>query len=329
MVFAADELVYGPEWTFTNPSLLNGDFYDTPTKESILDVYHRHVVNLCAGGLCKITHTEESFTIDFSNGLKVNIGFDIGVVEVQATPQTSKQWKKNEKLIQKVIFDGFADIGLVPHEREGAGHLNVGLKYFLKNPKLFLNFIVDFYNHEGVGIVLNSQVDNQRDAPYLSQQYKSETERLDNEIKIKEALANIESSKSKNFYFILKNLGPFFQTKWKALGLREAGYLTKTISELSRFEIRTLRPQASMKDFNKVIEIYEARIKYLEKIKESIVLKPVQVITDGWVALGQFADYLEESGLKVKDYKSLMPALWRDLPESDYIRSPNKCIKLF
>lgn len=81
----------------------------------------------------------------------MNVSFDPGVFEVKAKPLSLTIWKKYQNLVQEAIFDNFAKIGFFPHEREGAGHINIGLGYFKNKAQLLRNFMVDFYNSPGVG----------------------------------------------------------------------------------------------------------------------------------------------------------------------------------
>lgn len=339
MSLAADELIFGPELTFTNDRILKSETLDR--KEELIAVAGP-IKRICSKtGKCTVELGlfGEIKSLQIHEGPTLYFTADPGVIEIKATPQTLKEWSRHKEIIQEALFDAFAEIGVKPHEREGAGHLNIGLHYFEKHPMALRNFIVDFYNHEGVGTVLNSLEANREDAPYLSQMKKIETQYVEKSFrKNLEALDKIENLKAQD---VAAAFGPTItKVKYRALGIRETKFwygtgsvplglsIHDTISSSSRLEVRVLRPQASMADFIKVMEIFEARIQYLKKFRSPIELNPVRPINDGWVALGQFADYLKEAGLDWKNYKSLMPAVWRDLPEQNFIRNDVKTIAI-
>lgn len=318
-VASASDLIYGPEWTFTNDEFLNLSSFSDDNQVVMKNIFIRFQSYCGNGGQCRF-EKESTFVgkVIYNDGLIITITRDPGVVELQATPLSMAQWNSRKNEIQKDIFDQLAMENLVPHLREGAGHNNIGLLYFKDKPMLLRNFIVDFYNNPGVGIVLNSLVDNAAYAQALDQMDLSRRKAF------LKALAKLDEIKNFTIVDVLKTLGLALNGKYIALGVRDIfpnSNWPHALSPSSRLEVRTLRPQASMEDYAKVNEIFDARIHYLKSIKNPIPLSPIMPTTDGYVALGQYADYLEDAGLKFNNYKSLMPESWKELPFENFIRS--------
>lgn len=323
---AESDLIYGPEWTF-----------QIVDQISIYGIA-MHFTNYCAAsGLCRFEEEKFNYNftygkIIFNDGFEVTLTKDSGVVELKSTPLSLKKWIQSEKLLQKVIFDNMAQLNLIPDEVNGAGHLNIGLTYFKDKPILLRNFIVDFFNHPGLGVVLNTLVNNERDAKALDQFTQAE------QTKFIQQLEKLDAIKNPTIDDIIGTLGWFMRTKMIGMGMRgvhqgplgpmgDNAYQVE-VGPMARLEIRTLRPQASLADFRKVIQIFESRIHYLKNQKNLIRLNKIAPITDGYVALGQYADYLEESNLKLEKFKSLMPKVWQEIPTEHYTRSL-KCQILF
>jgi len=346
------DLKYGPEWTFTVKK--TGDL----TEEELdlvlekLPVLKKIFINHCRQTrLCTVT--DLTFTDDievvFKNGMIIRIENDPGVIEIQAEPMSLKQIKKYSNFIQQNIFDVLSKAKLYPHEREGAGHINIDLNYFSDKPLLLYNFIIDFFNHPGLGIVLNSMTANKTDAPYFDQiesQLKSENDepsadsRFTNYLAFKKILTQFtkqiqKNSRNLSTEEVLEMFNTLLHEKYIALGIRGLNSFNSIYGPLlptSRLEVRVLRPQATAFDYQLVLEIFESRIQYLSQLTTPLVLKPIKPIHDGYIALGQYADYLEESGLNLERYKSLLPQAWRDLDSKNYIRRYIKggsCNKLF
>jgi len=337
-------LIYGPEWTFTSPEIVKGATFET--YDTIKQKFRKSVEAYCrASGKCHADNLSQGIRkIQFENQVTVFISRDEGVFEVQATPLTLEKWQEQEKIFQLAIFNSMKSAGQIPHERIGGGHLNIGLAFFLDKPLLLRNFIVDFYNHPGLGVVLNSLSENAAYSAYLDQASKLQKDHF-----IKQ-LALLDQIKNPDFFDVVYHLGQALQNQMLALTIKNfddnsdivpekmsrASFKKQfKISPTLRMEIRALRPQANMSSFVQVMQIFDSKIETLASIKKPIALQKPKPIIDGWKALGQFADYLESSGLDWKNYRNLMPKLWQNLPEENFIRGqvkiPQKkiCRRLF
>lgn len=324
------EIIFGPEWTFSNKTLL---FKEPKSNEPFLSKVANVIRLKFSDGPQAVTITPSQtggFRVTAADGVWFEVGYDAGVLEVQSMPLSLNQWRIRAEFVQSLIFDSMKEAGFQPHEIEGAGHINIGLSYFRDKPGLAKNFLLDYLNHPGVGIALNAEQSNDRDAKSVYQ-YLDDNGFLgtNDALQFLKEVENIEMDTlipkvaKSNRGFI-----SYIRGKAVAIGLR--GYRIKQISgieyyellgEYSRFEMRQVRPQESFGSFLKVLEIFKARIEFLEKSGRVIKLNVPRKITDGWEVLGQFADYVEETGLSLKNYRELLPKVWRKLPEAHFIRN--------
>lgn len=338
LAFASDDvyskLKFGPEWTFTlRRTGIIDDFDRDELREKKKEIWIQYK-KLCQNSKkCTVSGQKyyENFSVSFANGLNIEITDDPGVIEVKSNIHSLTEFQKLLPFVQLNVFDQFKKIKMTPHEREGAGHVNIDLNYFKDKPLLLYNFIVDFYNHPGLGLVLNSDSANSEDANYLNHflerkhmhaagfmwilyELPREIEKLGHSLSQKNSKVN-SSDVISTFIQVLSQ-------KYIALGLRSVS--GGVFSDKSRMEVRVLRPQATALDYQLVLEIFSARIKYLSQQSEPLKLKPISSIDDGWVALGQYMDYIENAGLDYNKYKSLMPDVWRELNPKSFIRSNQK-----
>jgi hypothetical protein len=328
------ELIFGPEWTFTNSEMLEDTSYSYHGPAMIN--YYAYIKNKFQNhaAIQYIESTGSQVIISLHSGKKIFVGSDEGVLEVQVSPMSLNEWKQNQAFMQDIVFNSMKAVGLTPHEREGAGHVNIGFNYFLDRHGLAEKFIIDYLNHPGLGIVLNSLTANQEDArnPLEHMISRNEIKNVPN-LKIK-FLDSIQKLKFMPIMKIKKmdsnNILSYLFKKFVAIRLHGRINLQQSNVDLThtstRFEMRQIRPQTSMKDYILLLQLFELRIKYLEKITSEIRTDRIFTIgknMDGWEALGQFADYVEEAGLNFKDYKYLLPKVWRELPVHKFIRGPS------
>jgi len=348
-----EELHHGPEWTFTlhrtdpvHDDLYSSDLY--MRKRQVWDYY----VKYCAKTrLCTVDKAADSpliygnFKVSFKNGLKIEITNDPGVIEIKAVKFTKNFIQSNVQFIEDNVFQVMKKHGLVPHEISGSGHNNIDLNYFKNKPLLLYNFIVDFYNNPAVGIVLNSLANNREYARDLNQMKEmlfaltgfehvhfardldliyTNTEKLFQ--KFKTQPTKIKASD------VIRHFWTVLNYKYVALGIRGDLDSSAHITEQSRLELRTLRPQESAEQYLLVLDFIEERLKYLETLQEPLKLEIAPIYEDGWNILGDYAAYLAEAKMSFDKYKPLMPEVWRGLNPKQFVRSikfkNNKNIKL-
>jgi hypothetical protein len=329
----SSELIFGPEWTFTNLEMLESSRYQL---DSFLENYYDYIKIKFQNhkSVQDIKLINNLITIHLSSGKKIFVGTDEGVLEAQASPMSLNEWKQNQEFVQDIVFNSMKAVGLTPHEREGAGHVNIGFEYFLGRQGLAERFVIDYLNHPGLGIVLNSLTANQEDArnPLEHMISRNEIKNISSlKITFLKSIQKLKfMSKMKINKMDLNNILSYLTKKFVAIRLHGRINLQQSNMDLThestRFEMRQIRPQSSMQDFILILQLFQSRIKFLEKGTSEIRTDRVFTIgknMDGWEALGQFADYVEEAGLNFKDYKSLLPKFWRDLPVQNFIRDPS------
>ncbi len=304
------KLRWAPEWTFTKPYMLTKNFRDYYSLGIEMEKHFqsKYANDASIEVLDTTDYSKELFRLKLKGGIIFSFTTDPGVFEIRTTPLTLKQWRSNQKLFQSVIFDTMAEIGLTPHEREGAGHLNFSLEDLRDRPLLIRNFIVDFYNHPGLGVTLNSLTANEEDAPYLDQLREKKR------IKLLSIFKNT-SSQNTTYRNILNEFSSMSEEKFIALMIRDIDEILRR-----RVEIRTLRPQKNMEQFIQLIEIFQARLEFLQHFDGVVPVKTVRPVDDGWKALGQWAQYIEETGLDPKIYRSLLPEAWQALDFQSFKR---------
>ena len=256
--------------------------------------------------------------------------------------------EKNKKFFSKHVFELFTSLGYPPHEREGAGHLNIGIHYFKNKIFLFRNFIVDFLNHTGLQDSLNSQSANEEFAKPLWK-IINKTELEDEVIfrvkpfrevinTVDQILTSVANAlKFDTVFQLLMNESVLnAREKLNAITLHSINQEQVEFFSTDRLEIRTIRPQKNFDSWLLVIEMFENRIKFLEKnYSHSLIpLNKPRKMVDGYESLGQFVDYIEATGAKWSKFKSLLPEVWQNLNEENFIRNTvpltnNFCKRLF
>ena len=256
---------------------------------------------------------------------------DPGVIEIQMKPMTVKDFKKYQSDMQDAIFVSAANVGLFPWDYQGGGHINIGVGAFDGNPLLLRNFIVDYFNHNELALgVLNYDTLN---AASLSIQNSNSIEA------VQELLNRFDQNEFGNNYSgVRRFLGDlnFFRSRSSDFfahhgrGKNTDMSFDAAASGDERIEIRAVRPQKSIDRWVKQIELLDARINYLAKIKTPIPLKfkvnvkpfPTNPTheelqyrrfnppVDPQEALRAFYEYVNESGLKWSDYVSDLWPKW-------------------
>src|SRR4051812_28793278 len=84
---AADELIFGPEWTFTNDLLIDSDS-DSEYTESLIRLRARLIDYCNSTQKCSFRAEYNGDVVSFKNGIELNITVDPGVLEVRAKPLT-------------------------------------------------------------------------------------------------------------------------------------------------------------------------------------------------------------------------------------------------
>lgn len=335
--------VYGPEWTFTQVERTLRD--EIP---SIISQVMQTAEQLYPGRVVLQGESGVYPEIVIDGKLKLALTHDPGVIEVQSTPLSVADWKKYKDITQTLVFDVMAQNNFIPHEREGAGHINIGTKSLSEHKNLVTHFILDFLSHPGVGISLNSETANQEDAQNLydhtaekvniSERGSGLTQKLIEQpgyvTLMKSLITGAQTVDEQVPVAANTDIGRFIrylEQKFVAIGLRDTQRnnqqgqkIIVLKDERSRMEVRQIRPQQNMDQFIKLIVLFEARLNYLKKNGYDQAAFDQRILYDGWEVLGQFADYIEEAGLKRTDYIEFLPKMWQNLEPKNFIRKNPK-----
>lgn len=321
------QATFGPEFEFRSwalvaeiPGLVLGysktKMLDSKTPASVAaqqDFATEVFMNCRKRGDCTILSENGAIVVRYTDGWWFQISLDPGVVEVQAKPATLDEYLHMENRIQEDIFDAAKRAGLKPPSFgniTSGGHINIGaMNTFAENSLLLRNFIVDFANHSELasGILL---YDNYN-APAFNR-------KKDLRMKLSEVLAEYDRSLSQGEQWSTDRLVEeidnrvygllFGSKKYVALSLKE---MLHPNPEARRIEIRSLRAQKNMKDYLKLIKLFQERINYLGTVKEPIPYLNTDPIRDPYLAVENFYRYVTESKLAYSDYVSFLPLIYQ------------------
>jgi hypothetical protein len=101
---------------------------------------------------CEYVGSNGAFLVRGPIHRNFQIGFDRGVIEVGDTLMTIPQQESMRDLFQSAIWESAAAAGLLPHEYQGQGHVNIDVKTAFGDDALgFRNFLMDLANHPELG----------------------------------------------------------------------------------------------------------------------------------------------------------------------------------
>ncbi len=174
---ANDDILHGPEFTFTNPRLirygnkLGAAINASEVNTQVRDMWADNLFAACNKlpknhpDRCVIEKSKRRgspfFKVIYPDGWWYAITIDPLVVEIIAKPLTLKDAVRMRDRLQRDIWDharlrvrtfstekADENVGLTPHEEIGGGHIHFDVKTAFGNDALlFRNFIVDFSNH--------------------------------------------------------------------------------------------------------------------------------------------------------------------------------------
>ena len=330
-VFA--QVKFGPEWTFTSDAILKQSksfFRDIffPTNSLSLRKWKNQISQHCEKFQlnCKVDHLESghggSFRVSFPDGWWYQIALDLNVLEVQSMPLTRGEFASKRVIIHQQIFEMSHQLGLIPHERIGGGHINMDIQSaFGGDSLLFVNFLIDQFNHPELHYgIFGKHLGNSPPLVALGDRsinrfksivkfYKQQLE-MGKNISIQE-IADIVEKKvyiSNPFKWF-----PYFH--YQAISLQHS--LLSTPSDFQRLEFRFFRPQRNFEEFLLEIEFLEARLEYLRQFSSVLEIN----IPSRWVysddeLIEKFKTLLNEVGLDNERFLWLVrqnPVPWENI----------------
>lgn len=332
----AEAIRFGPEFTFTSPWLANETDVEAleQAQQRLLQHMHQHLVDNQPDG-AKFTHDHTQFISPNGWGFKVE--FDPSVIEVTMNPMTVAEWKRFSADIQDAVFASAANVGFVPWDFLGGGHINIDSSIFRENPLLARNFLVDFWNHNelsmGVfGYDTNNAVPLSLIAPADREKILEILNRFDPSLN-NESLAENQWHVDENLYANILQQLVTHNTEAQILWGRENVIerfvdMSLAYARGGRLEMRVVRPQKSVDMWTRQIELLMARIRYLKTLTEPLLIasrvplvsplvlsnKPDSHLynppVDPQLALQAFYEYVTETGLAWTDHRDYLWPQW-------------------
>jgi hypothetical protein len=325
--FALEPVLFGPEFTFMHDQ-------NFPNGELLRHIECHLVTDQPEGAKF---HRDQSYegriTWNSPNGWWTAIYEDSGGFEVNTKAMTLNDFKKYAADLQDAIFVSAANTGHFPALWQGGGHINIDVTIFRKNPLLFRNFMVDLFNHNELYMgIFNYDFSNARpfqlmfyrNGIYLEELGLNRAAGFD--VFFRRFLADLDAeipnpASQDDFDSIAEKFRLKFHTCMYGSGAINLNKLNE-----SRVELRAVRPQASIDVFIRQIELLEARLRYLEKLKSPISSNsqvPLMLNTDEELskdtltppvepqaALRAFYNYVTESGQPWRNHRDYLWPQW-------------------
>jgi hypothetical protein len=295
---AQEGLLFGPEWTFTGPGIMDSASINT-TAWQMLQRFSKQIMGKCSS--CQISTTFPEIDIRINSEVTISLTLDNRVIEINSTPMTTSMMETHKDLLQELIWNSAKEIGLAPHVRLGGGHLHIQKPYqpalnpimsvqrpyswihrlFTSAPEfeystmrespdilLMRNFIVDLWNRPA--LFLGALGFNLRSAKPLSAYSPTALELIQHKVlEFDRGEIGIESL----IRYHNMILSPSGDSRNLAINLEHA----RTI------EIRGLRPQQSFLDYIKLCQLFEARIRALSQQQPRSSLKLEIPVVKTWI----------------------------------------------
>jgi hypothetical protein len=233
----------------------------------------------------------EDIHLTYPDGFKVSLTYDPNVVEVKMSPQTANDVASRQALIQRDVYDLLKKAKLMPPKHDGmwnAGYIHIGVESGFKSKQHLLNFFIDLKNHPEFGLgLLGNGGSEAKPFTHLS---AYTTINLAIESLIEDIAKNGDSPINKQTREMLSS---FFVKK---------GYAITYNCKFNTIELRFLRSQENAEVLTKVINLFNARIRYLED--KDLTDKYQRVVKASakskWAS--RFEKYISDTGLTPDEY---------------------------
>ncbi len=348
--FDLNELMFGPELTFTNSEILDAFKKEQEKINSSLDSQPGYQIKHTIEGVKKAkdlaaeikkicedctVETKDyipsvqalNITVKYPDNFKIFITLDPAVIEVKATPIAFKDLSRVTTKLENTLFQAAKNVGIGPSFGLGGGHIHLDASLFLKNTDLFRDFIVDIYNHPE--LIIEILGDFSRDDPII--QALSATRNK----KFFELIERYDSSKMTTFQFVYELMKDVYSeplnevfefenstTKFKhhAINVLRMYERIKGITENQRtMELRFLRPQKNAKQFELICRLFKFRLEFLRKRRLAGRIEvPSKERYESIINrskdnnLNRYITFLTESELAPRDYLRLLPYKYFD-----------------
>lgn len=326
---------FGPEFTFTNPTLQAQHGIHIGVLDA-QEAFRRHMESACRGGGCTVTQDRDrrgvvSYRVTYPDGWYYNISVDQKVVEVTTKPGTRADFREMADRIRGDIFGAAAAVGLLPHPDRGGGHIHIDAGRFDRNPLLLRNFLVDFYNHPEVAVgILRHRPSGQ--AIHLAE-LPEPLRRVFHEIIAEFDAARaagkgwtaVELARQIHERVHVPHVGREERAHRFAINL---GHFIHGEEGQRTLEIRAVRPQADVETFLAALDLLEGRLDRLESRGDVVpVNRDVRMPDPRFprATLARVARYLADTGFsldgpvgalvapQLRELATSCPALWAQM----------------
>lgn len=315
-----DAYPFGPEFTLTNPKLIaegnqnptNYNLSSNPIKAQALHEFWDLVKEKCKGypGCTYRNSTDkhgDALEVRFEDGFYFTIGNDSCVIEINARPETINGFKKASHYIEEFVFVLGKQMGLEPHIKVGQGHIHISRLAFLENGFLLRNFFVDFQNRPE--IIYGALGNHLFNSPPLSAQKREQR------VELNDFLEELDQRGSYTIEEFVNGIHQRVYTstiaaEWGRPEFYQAFNMTRLLLALEKatLEIRSLRPQRSVREYELLTKLFSAWIEHLRKIDKPIKYNMSHryeftniEIVDGFYKL------IQKLELSWSEYKELLP----------------------
>ena len=312
-VFA--QATFGAEFTFTNSAITGaqtqGNIVNNPESESHRDRMAEAALRTC--GNCRLIKEENAYGVDvykimYPDGFYFVIATDPAVVEVQTKPMTTSEIKQNEARMRRDLFGAATSVGMAASPRgTGGGHIHIGYLSSTGGDLLLMrNIIVDFANHPELanGILANDHW-NSPPIQALPQESQFAFKKIIDDFDAGR-IRDIQTfaSRIENEVYTWHRAGWNPPSKYQGFNVSRLANLEWNPSERT-FEIRSIRPQQSIEQYEALTNLLEGRIEYLRSRRSPIALelRPRESVPQEYE---RFSKYTSEAGLDFAAFRQTM-----------------------
>lgn len=260
-----------------------------------------------------------NYTVRYKDGFKMNIFTDPGALEMNASPMSLVDLKKNSARIQTDYLEAAKLEGLAPALFTGSGHMHIEVSKV--HPVTFRNFLADFYNATSLAAgALNDDIFNSIGVGEIPESNKETLRAVfkDFDSDSSATIMTLANGVKYRVYSIPLDQEPAAYRESRG-ARRPKKYFAASFESIDRIgtlEIRSIRPQASAKSFQKLANLWVKRMELAEKNRLRGKLTPIgelkSVRNDPQAVLKDFDRYLSEVGLKLEDYREFVLPWWQN-----------------
>src|SRR5262249_301314 len=327
---ARPQPLFSAELEFTNREIEKGNSRSPDVVDAEVTVLYKnrfkHLVMQkcpeCRAERRTDRHGANIWRIEFPDHWWFEITTDPFTLEIKTKPSTAQELRRLQPRLQRYIFDTAHALGTIGHyEDTSAAQIHVGvLSAFGKDTMRFRNFLVDEANHSGLAAgVLFKDFSN---APPLARLPENRIERFRNLVEPK-----VMKGQSLEAFATALRERVFDRTVepgWDPPETFDSFALNRIDSEEFppgqwTTEVRALPAHEEAESFLRTTELLDARIAYLdERFGERALgfkLERIRGMSDQQ-KVDEFFTYIAESGLRWRDYVSLVSYRYRHIAPS-------------